>query len=336
MSSKLKTFLTDLFLILGVIIGMGFASGKEIKVFFVSSKPLAIFSLTVFIVFYCLFFTLISNYCTKYNVKDFKSFNKSLFKSSHKLVDTILIIIYSVCASAMLAGLDSLILTLFNVYIPLSVALSVITFFMVVGGIDRIKQISLKLIPFLLVLVFINLFVNSFYITDKFLNFSKIFYTDKITVGSFILSFTMPLFFLGGNLILAINTIINLKSNKSIIKIVSSIIFIILIFLGSIVAMNDNLNFMPFLNSAKNLSNVFLTLYLFAIVIALISSLVISTHSMYTLINNKNKFTLLIIILFNQILSFCGLETIVKYLYSFSGLLGLIYLIIISVKIIKK
>lgn len=331
-----KNFLTDLFLILGAIIGMGFATGKEIKVFFVSSKPLALFSLVFFIVFYYLFFSLISEYTTKNNIKDFKTFNKSLFSSSHKLIDTILIVIYSVCASAMLAGFDSLILTLFDIYIPLSLVLSVVTFFMVVGGIDRIKEISLKLMPFLLVLIFLNLFVNSFIVTDKFLNVSKIFYTDKITFSSFISSFTMPLLFLGGNLILAINTIINLKSNKKLIKIISSVVFVILIFLGIIVVLDDSINFMPFLNSSKNLSNIFLTLYLFAIVIALVSSLVISTHSMYSLINSKNKFALITIILFNQILSFCGLETIVKYFYSFSGLLGLIYLIIINVKIIKK
>jgi len=336
MSSKLKIFLTDLFLILGAIIGMGFATGKEIKVFFVSNKTLAYFSLIIFIIFYIFLFYTISRYVEKNNIKSFKDFNKDMFKKHNNLVDVILIIIYSVCASAMLAGMDSLLQTVFNVYIPFSIVLSIITFFMVVGGIERIKKISLKLMPVLLLLIFLNLFVNSFEITNKFFSTNKIFYTEKFLLSSVVSSFALPLLFLGGNFILAINSMINLKSNKKIIITISSIIFFVFIFLGIIVVCHDNVNFMPFLESSKNLSFVFFALYLLAIVIALISSLVISTHSMFSLTNKKNSFTLWTIIFVNQMLSFFGIEIIIKYLYSFSGLLGLIYLIIITIKIFNK
>ena len=105
-------------------------------------------------------------------------------------------------------------------------------------------------------------------------------------------------------------------------------------FLGVVVLVtHDNNISMPFLDLAKNLSNIFFIFYLVAILFALFSSLLSSLNNIKTLTNCNTKLSLILILIFCQIIAFLGFDFIVKYLYTFSGLLGVVYCLIIMVRI---
>jgi len=332
MSEKTKQFLSEIFLILGSIIGMGFASGKEVSRFFCYNKTLAFSGVFLFAILFIIFFNLVFNFKKKYNILDLNSFNEKIFKNNSKNIKIILIIIYSISSSCMLAGLDLLINSIFSLnFSTFSLFFSFILFFIIIGGIKRIKIIFSKILPVLLILIFINLFVNSFNFTERFSNFLP-FNFDNITFKNLSLSILFPTLFFGSNLIIAINSI--LASKRKGVGYLSSIIFVVFLLLGSIVVFNTNFSSMPFLDASKNLSTVFYYFYLIAILIALFSSVSISTFNIYSLMNTKTKFSAILIILINQILAFLGFDFIVNYLYTFTGLLGLTYIIFISVKMI--
>lgn len=334
MSSRLKLFLTNVLLVIGAIVGMGFATGKEIKVFFIQNKSLCMLSLVVFIISFSLLFNLIYNFKLKHNITSFLDFNKLLFNNSFKFVNTVLIIAYIITASSMIAGFDYMLFDLTKFYFPYSIILSVFAFFVLKRGVEGIRKFSFKLIPILLFLVFVNLFVNSFYLTNGFKNFTSVLTFNSISFSSFFYSILFPLLFLGANILLMIFVILSIKRDGKKINLVSSLAFLILIFLAIIVAIN-NYNLMPFISSSKNLSKIFYALYFIAVVIALLVSLLLSSQNAITLCKNNSSSTIIMVLLLNQILSFLGVEFIIKYLYTFSGLLGLIYLLIIIIKIIK-
>ncbi|MBQ8430544.1 MAG: hypothetical protein IJX26_01195, partial [Clostridia bacterium] len=294
MSNKLKLYLEEIFLILGSIIGMGFASGKEIDHFF-GEFPYALISIIIFIITFNFFYSKVRNFKKKQNIIDFNQFNKVIFPQHAKKINIILIIIYFISASAMLAGLDTLIRSLTGCFIPFgSISLSIINFFILIGGKNRIGNIFLKFVPILLILIFLNIFVNSYSLTNNFSNIFNIVNNFSLDIRKSIKSVIFPLLFFGANFILMISLIIKQKTKNNLIKNLSCIILSIFLFFGCIIITFLKFNSsMPFLISAKNLSFVFYCLYFFAIIIALFSSLVISSYDIVELIPTKSKFLIL-------------------------------------------
>lgn len=336
MGYKTKAFLQELFLILASIIGMGFASGKEILHFFCYNKLLAGISILIFVILFFFFFGAIKNYQLKHNIKNFNELNSNLFKDSSKYVNYILIIIYTICASSMLAGVDILSRDVLGVKLPFfSVMLTICLYFILIGGVGRIKNLFLKVVPILLILVVLNLSVNSWEVVSNKLISSESLPTS-LTIKDIAFSLLLPIVFWGGNTILAINSILQLRTNHRAIKWVSSFIFLFLMLLGAMVIVGLNLNSsMPFLNASSNLSHVFYSLYLVGIIVALFSSLVISTHNINIVLNIKNRFGIILVLSINQAIAFLGFDFIVSYLYTFSGILGLIYCFVLWFKIKK-
>ena len=325
MSEKLKNFLQELFLVLGAVIGMGFASGKEISRFFCYNKTLALTGVFLFIILFILFFNLITKFKKKFHITNFNLLNEKLFKNNSKYIKILLLIIYSISASCMLSGANLLINSIFSINFSFfSIFLSIILFFIIIGGIKRIKNIFSKILPYLLILIFINLFVNLFNSLPNSSSFFS-FNFSALSVKDWGMSILLPITFFGGNLILAIDAILASKSKAT--GYLSSAIFFVFLIMGCGVVFLLGADSMPFLVASKNLSSQFYFLYFIAIFLALFSSLVISTHNIVALIGSKDKLVVLIILLINQSLSFLGFDFIVNYLYTFTGLLGLIYII---------
>ena len=232
----------------------------------------------------------------------------------------------------MLAGADLLIKSMFSIkFSIISLILSIFLFFIINGGIKRIKIIFSKILPILLLLIFINLSVNSlnFFKTNGLNNWFNFKALNSKEIG---MSLMLPIVFLGGNFILAVNSILNCKSKLTGYS--SAFVFFVFLLLGSFVVFHIKQSSMPFLESSKNLSYVFYILYFIAIFISLFSSVAISTFNVKTLINKKDKFSLVVVILINQCLAFLGFDFIVNYLYTFTGILGGVYILVIVVKMI--
>lgn len=265
MSKNLKNFLKDLFLILGGIIGMGFASGKEVYHFFCHNYGLCFVAIFIFVVLFSGCFFLVSRFVSRKNINSYSDFNKTIFGEYEIFVSIILIIIYLTNASCMLAGIDNIAKTFFSINFPIcSVALNCIAFIIIIGGIKRVREVFSKLMPFLIILMIINLSVNfigaDFSLIDLSLN--------DASVVNIILALSLPIVFWGSNFCLGLNGIIVAKSNRKILNIISSILIILFLILGVVVLNCNRIEIsMPFLDYAKNLSTAFFAIYLLAIIL---------------------------------------------------------------------
>lgn len=332
MSKNLKNFLKDLFLILGGIIGMGFASGKEVHHFFCHNNAMCFVAIAVFVLLFTTCFALVSHFVAKNNIENYPTFNKKIFGEYKIPVQIILVIIYTINASCMLAGVDNIAKTFLGLNYPIcSLVLSALSFIILIGGIRRVREVFGKLLPALIILMTINLSVN--FINCDFLNLN--FNLTSNSINNIFMSLILPIIFWGSNFCLGLNGIIVSKSNRKKLNIFSSFLIIIFLILGVVVLTNYESNIsMPFLDYAKNLSYAFFIIYLIAIIFALFSSLLSSLNNIKILTNLRTKFLIILILIFCQIFAFLGFDFIVKYLYTFSGLLGVIYCVVVIIRII--
>lgn len=332
MSEKSKIFIEDIILIIVSIVGVGFASGAEIEHFFCS--PIFLILIAVFLLLFVVFFNVIYNFKQKHNITSFYQLNNVLFPKL-KIINYIFIIFYLVLSASMLAGADSLMRDELNLNLPItSFILSIFVYILILKGIDGIKKIFSKFVPILLLVIFVNLAVNSFYLSNGFHNISNVFDFNNLFNKNNWLSLIMPFLFFGSNFVLAINSIINLRGNKKKISIFSFVIFGVFLVLGcTTILLDKNGEVMPLLTASKNLSSVFFWLYFTTLLFTIFSTITVSTWNEFQLCNFNSNYSLIIVLIVNLMISFLGFQFIIKYLYSFTGFLGIIYCTILLVRI---
>ena len=166
---KLWSTIVDYFLILGAIIGVGFASGKEICVFFFDFGGGSIIGLIAFSLLYIYLFLVIQHISNKLKVNSYTAFHSIIFGKLCKFTNVVLIVNFLITSAGMLAGADYLFKEFFGVShrIP-SMILSFLTFFLLLGGISKIKNVANIIIPIMLAVIVINSIKN---ITPENVNF---------------------------------------------------------------------------------------------------------------------------------------------------------------------
>lgn len=319
---KLKILLYDLFFVVSAIIGVGFATGREISHFFLAGKNLVLAVAIFFIVFVLLSLFFLKTK-QKHNINSLSQLNKLAFGKYNEIGNIVLMVLLIVTSSAMLSGCDNLIKTYLGINIPFgSLFLSAITFFVVVGGVVRIKSIANIVMPLLIGLIVLNACVN--------INFSL------ESNGSLILDIAYPIIFCCENFIMLISVLLNTKSNSKVLGFVSGGLISLVVLLSALAISNLNTD-MPMLTLSGRGGNIFFLIYLIGVIFALFTTLEISTYNCWQ-INKKNKqnniFVLLLIILTNQLMAYLGFNFIVVYLYTGVGILSAIYLIILIIRLI--
>ena len=156
-NSNAFSVIIDYFLILSAIIGVGFASGKEICVFFFDFGSKSLIGLIGFGLLYIYLFFIVEYIKNKLNLQNYNDFNQKMFGKLCKLSNIILIINFSITSAGMLAGADYLFKTFFGVgYRIPSIVLSVLTFLLLLGGINKIKMVANIIIPIMIAVIVIN------------------------------------------------------------------------------------------------------------------------------------------------------------------------------------
>lgn len=319
---KFKLIIFDLFFIISAVLGVGFATGKEIEHFFVGGRSVWI-AVGVFFVVFVIVTMYILYIKHKHNIVKLSELNKLAFGKHYEWVNILLIIMFVVTNSAMLSGCDNILNNVFGIKLPIgSLFLSIITFFIVLGGINRIKGIANMVMPVLVAIV----------ITNACFNIKSIFTLQ----GSMVLDMVYPIIFCCENFITIISVLIKTKSSPKTLSVLSGLILSIVILISALSIANVGGD-MPLLATAKNLGNVFYVIYLISVLFALFTTLQISSYNCLE-ISMKSKrqkyFITSLILLASQSLSYLGFTFIVQYLYSFIGILGGIYLIILIICLI--
>lgn len=321
--AKLKIFLFDLFFIISGFVGVGFATGKELEQFFLHGKSLFI-SVVIFFVIYFSICTTILNLRNKYNIKNLKQLNKFVFGEYDFAFNVFLLILFLITSSAMLAGCDNILKNLFKINLPIgSLLLSIITIFVCTKDIKAIKKISNIIIPVLILFLCINIVFNK---------------GEYEGGNSSICGVIFPVLFCCENCVMLISVLLKTKSNSFLLSLFSGGILSFILFFATQVVANFSGD-MPLLLASKNVTKVFYFCYLFGVIFALFLTLQISQYNACEIFkqNNKNtKFKIIFLTILAQIISFLGFDFIVKYLYSLMGFCGVIYLIILFIKIIIK
>lgn len=323
MMNKIKLITIDLFFIVGSIIGVGFATGEEISHYFTSGKSI-VFAVMIFFIIFTSLSIYITNIKNKYRIKNLTQLNKLAFGRHYEICNIMLAIFFIITNSAMLAGCDNIVKNYLGFKIPVaSLFLSCVTFFVVLGGVKRIKNISQIITPIIISLIVI--------IACKNIKISNL-------NGNIVADVLYPILFCAHNFILLITVILNTKYNHKILSVLSGILVSVVVLISAIAVANINAD-MPMLILSKKLGNMFFSIYLIGVIFALFTTLQIGTFQCLEIVNkNKNQkfFTLSLILLVCQIIAYLGFVFIVQYLYTIMGFLGVVYLIILITKLIIK
>ena len=320
--NKFKVFIFDLFFVISSVIGVGFATGKEIEHFFLGGK-----SIVIAVVVFCVVFVALSIYLlhikNKHNIDTLSKLNKFAFGKHYEIGNIVLFVMFIVTSAAMLAGCDNLAKNYLAINLPIvSIFLSIITFFIVIGGINRIKIIANVITPILIVAIIINTCFNM--------------KTGSCLNGNISIDIIYPIIFCSENFITVISVLLTTKSKPKHLSLASGIVISILVLVSALAIKNISAD-MPMLALSKNVGNMFFAGYLLSVIFAIFTTLEISTYYCLQLANKnytQKYFALLLIIITSQIIAYLGFNFIVKYLYTGVGIMSAIYLIALIIKLI--
>lgn len=326
---KLWSTIVDYFLILGAIIGVGFASGKEIYVFFFSFSGGSIIGLVAFALLYIYLFLIVQYISYKLKINSYNEFNAAIFGKLCKITNIVMVINFSITSAGMLAGADYLFSQFFGIgYKIPSIVLSIITFFILLGGINRIRIMANLIIPIMISVIVINSIAN--------INPQNV--SMQITMQNGVMAVYYALLFGVNNFVAALPMLFETKlKSKGKLAVIFSICLIILLNI-LVLASGNFISDMPMFEASQNVSVWFYYIYFTTLIMALFSTLIICSFNTQKILfkNKKSKFNSLIIVVFNLILSNFGYGNIVKYLYVISGIISGIYILFLIINIIIK
>lgn len=320
---KIWSTIVDYFLMLGAIVGVGFASGKEIYVFFYEFDGASLIGLLSFCLLYIYLFLVIQHINHKLKINGYDKFNAIIFGKFCKITNAVLLINFLITSGGMIAGADYLFETFFNVgYRIPTIVLSVLTFLLLLGGIKKIKIMSNFIVPIMLIVIVINSIKN---ITPQNVNL-------EITVQNGVMAVYYGLLFGVNNFVAAMPMLFETKlKSKGKMMVILTICFIVLLNI-LVFASNHFTTDMPMFELSSKVGLSFYYIYFITLVMALFSALVICSYNANIIIskNKKSVFTILLIIISNMIISNLGYNFIVKYLYVVSGIISGIYVVILT------
>jgi len=176
------------FLVLGIIVGAGFASGREIITFFFDYAPFSyvlFLSILLFVFYIVYIFIRVGSFIKPKTISDL---TRPIFKKYYKVIDSIAIVSFFIAIFAMLAGVDALATDVFTDYaFPyFSIIISVLTIIIVMGGLKSLLNVNNVIAP---VLVFLVILIPSiFLIIGDFGNVTLNNDVNFIRVGSGVFS----------------------------------------------------------------------------------------------------------------------------------------------------
>ena len=188
-------------------------------------KSASLFGLVAFGLLYIYLFFIIQYISHKIKINSYTEFNKIIFGRLCKFSNVVMLINFSITCAGMLAGADYLFEQFFNIGFKIpSIILSVITFLLLLGGIDKIKFVANLIIPILIAVIVVNSIAN---ITPENVHF-------EITTNQSVMAIYYGLLFGVNNFVAALPVLFEtrLKSKGKICVIVSICIIILLFLLG--------------------------------------------------------------------------------------------------------
>jgi len=312
--------------IIATFVGAGFASGKEIYLYFFRYGKygfLGIFLSSIFLGFIIYKSMLIIK---KNNINNYNDFleiiikNKIIKKIFKKLINYYLLLSFCI----MINGFCNLIKQEFNINIYFSY---IYIFFICLYCYFKNIKIFLKINTFLIPIIFFSILFFLFF-NFKNINLKNNIYEKNNFFNNYFFSFIIYANYNLLSIIPVITIITKYLKNKKLVKI-SSIFFAIIIFLlsisiffilqnGDVYCWNQD---MPLISIFKKLNNNYLFIYFFIILFSIITTAISLGYS-YINKNNK-KIHLLLLFITSLLLINFSFSDLIKFLYPICGFFGI-------------
>lgn len=329
----MKQNYTLTFLILASIIGAGFASGKEIYVFF---TKFGVFSFVSIIISFILFYV---------TIKLYLDVGKSLKPNNVLEANKIILgkhfrwfnVFYVACLFVVLAGMFAGVYEVYfnivgDVWAKIFVIVTIILcVFETAGGIDKINKINNIFMPATIIMLVLASFLIIFNNNSQPLNFSFNFLDSIFSLLSAISYVGINVLLSGGIFMIAGKNYSKKNNNSS--ALFSSFILVFIIFIFNIaMLLNGGVSKMPMLNYAFGVNQYLgfgVLMGIWFCIYSAITSLVYLLVDMFGL-RVKNKFISgLMVVSISYVISMFGFGEIVTYLYPVIGVVGVIFTILL-------
>ena len=332
----INRLLKSLFVIIGTLIGAGFASGQEIYVFFYKYGIHGIFGIIVssillgFVVYKVLVIS------KNKEIKNYRNF-LNIFVNNERYLDifnTIINIFILITFYIMIAGFGAYFEQQFNINGLIgSSILAILCFFVLVKNISGLVKVNQVIIPILIISLLI--------IGANVIDFKNIFNMSNYMFENNSLKWILDaILYAGYNSILLIPVLIVLKDivkNKKDISIISVVIIAIVIILSLVIFFMllkvdvniENLE-MPAVYVATKISKVFEYIYGFIILSSIFTtSISLGTSFLENVSSSKQNYRryAILICVSSVIVSKVGFSNLVNLLYPIFGYIGLIQII---------
>lgn len=335
----LKNNIKIISIIIGTLIGAGFASGKEIYIFFAKFGLYGIFglilsNLLIGIIIYKTFLLIKENDINNYS--DFLSFlfGENKFKNSFIfLINIFLLLSFFI----MIAGFNSFFYQEFNIpKIITCIILCFLCFNIFKKNVSGILNINFILIPFLILFIFLFAFIDfqKINIINYYLNLENYNFMECIIKSILYSSYNCILLI---PILISLNNYLKNKKQFIFLGSVSSIFLFILsfiIFTFIILINNANILEIPIIASIKNFSRSQQNIYGLVIAIAIFTSCISSGFGFINNLKIKKHINLFIflICLFPIFLLNISFSFLVNLIFNIFGFIGLFQIIFILLK----
>lgn len=334
----MKNIIIFLCVILGTLIGAGFASGKEIYIFFAQYGVYGILGAIVSAVVTALIIYKVLKISNKLNINKNCEFVKRITvnKQISMIIENIINIFLTLSFWVMNAGICTFFFQ--EIKIPIiitSVINAVIIYILFMKKMKGIQSLNTVVVP-VMVIIIISVSIKSFPLKEML----KLDINRNIEVAEIIKVFTRAILYSSYNSITLIPIVIlmskSIKENKKISSILIGIMIFILIFsifkillLSPVRIANDEF---PILTILKNCTKMEQILYKIAIIVAIFTSQISAGFAVLENAKNNRQYSILAIIMciLSIPISYVGFGKLISIFYPTFGIIGIIQIILIT------
>lgn len=319
-------------IIIGSIIGAGFASGKEIFEYFAKYGIYSLFFIIPLFIFFSFFIYIYLSFGQQTKGLQFKNANKLLYQGkkifnlNFNLFNMFLFFSFLILSSAMFSALISLMQTYFPyghklLYFLIAI---IITILLLNISFNKLSSLSNFIVPLIIICLLLNV-VCSFKSGNFCFNFGI---SNILPLPFLTLMYTSQNTFFCSVIISKLGKEVN-KQEKIAISLIVSGVLSLLILIGILCFLfNPKLIYadMPFAEVAIAINPIFS--FIFAIILfgSILTTYITSLSSLQEMFINKKKHTSnFIILLLIVLLGLLNFSNIIKYLYPLIGAFGLLY-----------
>lgn len=337
----MKEIFVIVLVIIGALIGAGFASGQEIYSFFYSYGPQGMLGLVVTCILIGILINKILKIILKYEINNYDKFLSQLIKNKKviKVVNNILNILLLITFYIMIAGFGAYFEQQIGVHkIIGSLVLTILCFCVFLTSVKGVLKVSEYIVPLLIIFIVIIGIIN-FNSIDNFQNI------ETIKKGWLISAVT----YCSYNIILIIPVLISLRkhirkiSDTKYISFITTIIMLILSFIIYTILLKSDVNIseleMPVVYILSKFFSKFEKIYAFIILSSIFTTAIsIGTGFLQNISENGKSYPQLVIFMCisSLIVSNIGFSKLVNIVYPFFGYIGIIQIMLILSKNICK